>query len=245
MTRNLLLSGGVGHEFRPAAASLVEMLTELGVESTVVEEPADAVAHLRAAADGREPAVALFTVHALHWRMESPRYAHLRDQMARSLSADDVGAIDGFVRGGGGMLALHTAVICFDADPTWRELCGAAWDWSASSHPPPGRIDVELTGAGVRHPVTAGVEGFWVEDELYGSLDTVEGLVPLLTGRQGDVTGPVLWARELGGGRVVTDLLGHGVESLARPEHRRILRSAATWALGDRVVSAREGGPEP
>ena len=37
---------------------------------------------------------------------------------------------------------------------------------------------------------------------------------------------PLLWARAVGAGRVVTDLLGHGVESVTHPAHRTILQRA-------------------
>jgi type 1 glutamine amidotransferase len=122
--------------------------------------------------------------------------------------------------------------VCFDADPVWRELCGAAWDWAASSHPPLGPVTVAVTAEGRGHPITAGVEGFEVVDEVYAFLDQVEGIVPLLTASQGDGDHPVLWARTVGLGRVVTDLLGHGPTSIGHPAHRAMLGRAAAWTLG-------------
>jgi type 1 glutamine amidotransferase len=239
MTRHLVLSGGPNHEFAAVAAELTALLAERGFESVVVDEPSDAVARLRSARAGREPSISLLTVHALHWRMDVPRYAHLRGRMARSLTADDAAELDAFVRRGGGLLALHTAVICFDADPAWRELCGAAWDWSTSSHPPLGPVAVALTAAGREHPVTAGHGDFVVTDECYEALDTVQGLEPLLVGRTAASSWPLLWAREVGAGRVVTDLLGHGPESLRHPIHRSILSRAAAWAAAALPAATR------
>jgi type 1 glutamine amidotransferase len=158
------------------------------------------------------------------------------------LPAEDLAAVDAFVRSGGGMLALHTAVICFDGAPVWTELCGAAWNWQASSHPPVGPVEVRVTHAGRTHPVTAGDSDFVVDDELYRDLDLVDGLVPLLEGTRAGATHPVLWAREVGAGRVVTDLLGHGPGSIAHPVHRAVLGRAAAWIAGAGPGSPSEGG---
>jgi len=240
MTRNLVLRGGPGHHFGATTAALVELGRELGVESTVVDDPTLAVRSLRASLDGEGERVDVLTVNALRWRMDQPRYASEREAFAHRLGPDEAATLAEHVRRGGALLALHTAVICFDAHPTWRELCGAAWDWQRSSHPPEGPCAIRVTDAGRRHPVTAGLEDFVIEDEVYGDLDEVDGLVPLLTGAHGGRAHPVVWARDVGAGRVVTDLLGHGPASFAHPEHRRVLMGALTWATaGDRGAAAR------
>lgn len=230
MIRNLLLSGGPAHDFGAASEALAHLLDAEGIRTDVVDDPGVALARLRASLAGRSEPLALLTVHALRWGMELPRYAELRAEHAYHLDAEDAALIDRFVRGGGGLLALHTAVVCFDGHPVWRDLCGAAWDWAASSHPPLGRADVHVTAAGRGHPITAGVDDFVVEDEVYGFLDETDGLVPLLTGAHGGREHPLLWAREVGDGRVVTDLLGHGTSSFEHPSHQLVLRRAAAWA---------------
>jgi type 1 glutamine amidotransferase len=226
-TRNLLLAGGPGHDFDGLAAGLARLLGEVGVETTVLTEPDELFAAIR-----RSPPD-LVTVLALRWSMAQPAYADLAPSFAYRLADDDAVLLDGFVRGGGGLLALHTAVICFDAHPAWRELCGAAWDWSRSAHPPAGPAKVRVSPLGRAHCVTAGIDDFVVDDEAYGLLDEVEGLRPLLTSDHGGRSHPLLWARQVGGGRVVTDLLGHAPGSLEHPAHRTILGRAARWAAGE------------
>ena len=92
------------------------------------------------------------------------------------------------------MLALHTAVICFDAHPLWRELCGASWDWATSAHPPYGPALVRVTGPGRDHVLTTGFDDFALDDEVYGFLDEVDDLAPLLTSAHGGRDHPLLWA---------------------------------------------------
>jgi hypothetical protein len=242
MTRNLLLSGGPVHDFDATSEALAGLLEDHDVHTTVVHDPGAAAALLRGMVHGGEEPYDLLTVNALRWRMEAPRHADLRAEHAYRLTDADAAAFEEFVRGGGGLLALHAAVICFDAHPAWRELCGASWDWAASSHPACGPTLVTLTAAGRDHPLTAGLDDFVIDDEVYGFLDEAEGLVPLLTGEHGGRHHPLLWARATGAGRVVTDLLGHGVASIEHPDHRTILVRAAAWAARDRALPRPRGG---
>lgn len=241
MNSAVLLTGGPTHPFAETAPLLVDLLCTAGFATTVVTEPADAVAALRqpggdvgggnVEGDGAEgDAVDLLVVHALRWRMTQDRYADQRAEHAVALTADDLAVLDRHVRGGGGLLALHTAVICFDADPTWHALCGASWQWDRSTHPPLGSVDVDVTEAGTTHELTRGIGAFTIEDEAYGFLDELDGLEPLLVADHGGRTHPLLWARAVGAGRVVTDLLGHGPASLRHPAHRAVLQRAITWA---------------
>lgn len=231
MTANVVLSGGPTHQFAVTTAALTELLAGQGVTSTVVSEPTEVVAILRAAEAGVTAPVDLVTVNALRWRMDQERYAGQRDAYAVTLAPADLEVVDRYVRRGGALLALHTAVICFDADPLWHHLCGASWRWDVSSHPPYGTARVDVTLAGRHHPVTRGEEGFVIDDEVYGFLDEVDGLEPLLVSAHGGRTHPVLWARSVGAGRVVTDLLGHDPASFAHPVHRRLLARAARWLV--------------
>lgn len=232
MTRGLLLSGGPTHDFDATSGAVVDLLGEEGIATTVLTDPADAVDELRRAGDGSAAPVALLAVNALRWGMAQERYAPFRAEHAFHLADGDAAVLDDFVRSGGGLLALHTAVICFDAHPVWRELCGAAWDWASSTHPPYGPSAVHVSERGRAHPLTAGLDDFAVDDEVYGFLDEVDGLEPLLTGHHGGRDHPLLWARTVGEGRVVTDLLGHGPGSFEHPAHREVLRRAARWAIG-------------
>ncbi len=225
MATNLVISGGPLHDFAASTAALVDTLSEVGVRSTVVDDPR---AGLRELAE-RPDVWDMVTVNALAWRAGGERHAHLRDDWAFTLRDEESLAIDRYVRGGGGLLACHAAVICFDGDPRWAACLGATWDWDRSMHPPLGPVDVVPTGVGAVHPLTAGMAGFTTVDEVYGFLDVAPDLQPLLVSAHGGSEHPVLWARSVGAGRVVTDLLGHDVAAMAHPSHCEVLRRAAHW----------------
>lgn len=237
LRRNLLLSGGPGsHDFAALAAEVDRTLARDGIVTEVVHEPAAVAARLT------DPSTSfdLLTVLALRWTMGQERYAHDRDRWAHSPTEATRAAITDHVAAGGGLLALHTACVCFDDWPGWGDLLGAAWEWGRSSHEPIGEAVVEL--AGRSHPITHGLAPFTLTDEVYEDLATRDGLEPLLTSRRRGRDQPVLWARAHGRGRVVVDALGHDVTSLRHPAHGEVLRRSARWAMGqpDDAVGEQE-----
>lgn len=169
----------------------------------------------------------LLVVNALRWRMQADRYAHLRDDWAFELSAQGRDAIERHVAAGRGVLAVHTAAICFDDWSRWSAIVGAGWNWERSSHPPVGVAAIAVdTGA---HPIVHGVDDFTITDEIYGFMDVQPDVRALATSPHGGAEHPLLWAREVAGARVVYDALGHDERSYAHDTHRTILRRAGAW----------------
>lgn len=170
----------------------------------------------------------LLTVNALRWRMLDERYAADRPRWGFRLSDAGRAALLGYLGGGGSLLAVHTAAICFDDWPEWGDIVGAAWVWGASAHPPPGPVAVRLGGS---HPIVAGLDDFTVVDEVYGFMAVRPDVVPLAGAAHGGAEHPLLWARRFGPARVVYDALGHDAASLSHPVHRTILQRAARWLV--------------
>jgi type 1 glutamine amidotransferase len=225
MIRNLILTGGIGHPFEQAAPALEAILASEGIESEI---SFDIEAGMRSLATTRYDIV---TVYALRWRMlGSEKYAPHRARWAFSPSQEARAALRGHLARGGGLLALHTAVICFDDWDEWGDILGARWAWGQSSHPPRGGLKTRITGAGSL--LTKGLGGFSLaNDEVYGGLEWRGKVQPLMTAQaDGHATeAPVLWTRTHGPAHVAVDLLGHDSNSLEQPVHRTILTRAAQW----------------
>jgi len=134
--RNLILTGGIYHDFADSTPTLERVLAEVGVVS---ESTTDIGAGLERLAQGGHE---LLTVCALRWSMTQPKFADQREAWALSLSAPQRQAILDHVAAGRGLLVLHTGAICFDDWPQWRELVGAGWTWGHSHHPPHGPVSV-------------------------------------------------------------------------------------------------------
>jgi type 1 glutamine amidotransferase len=226
MTRNVILSGGHTHSFATSAPALAGLLAEHGIDSVVEMDPEAAIANV---AKSRP---ALLTVYALRWTMQQGgKYAPHRERWGFSLSSHARTEVEAHLARGGGILALHTAIICFDDWAGWKDIVGGRWEWGRSSHPPYGPVDARPDAPD--HPLLAGVPAFSLNDEAYGNLDLDPGVRPLMSVRAavGDWQ-PALWTHLSGNGRVVVDTLGHDAGAFAHPAHRRIVARAALWASG-------------
>lgn len=222
--KNVLLSGGIYHPFDETSEALAALYRELGVDSVVTEDVGEAVSELETAD--------LLTINALRWRMQNhEKYLPFRSRWAFELPERSAARVEEFVDSGGGLLALHTASICFDSWYDYRRLLGGVWDWNHSYHPEAGPVEVEVVGD---HPVVRGLSGFELTDEVYHHLAIGSDAQPLLRARVPDGEWQtVAWCHGWGDGRVVYNALGHGPESLACPGHRELLRRSMLWIMGE------------
>lgn len=223
MSRQVLWHGGAGgHDAESLAQALGSVAADEGLTTTTVTGPDG----LRRAV-GMAGAGDVVTVHALHLRGTAPEAARLRTEPPSGPDPADLDLVVDWVHRGGSLLALHTAVVCFDGDDRWRRVCGGVWDWCTSWHPPVGSVQVRIEASD--HPVVDGIDGFELTDEAYASLDLLDDVRPLASTEVDGVDQPLVWARSVGDGRVVTDLLGHDAASVDAPAHRRLLRQALRW----------------
>lgn len=221
MTRALILSGGIFHDFAATSTWLAERLAGLGAHSEVCEDLEGGL--------GRIAEFDLLVVNALRWRMHGEKYDPYRAEHEYSPTVQARRAIVSHLALGRGLLAMHTAVICFDDWPEWGDLLGARWEWGRSFHPALGAVRVDV--AWPENPLVAGIQPFAVEDEVYGFLDQRAHLLPLLTSAHGGQDHPLAWVRNGPGGRVAVDLLGHSVDSLRAPEHALLVERLMRWVL--------------
>jgi type 1 glutamine amidotransferase len=228
--RNLIVTGGMYHPFEDSAPALRDVLADVGIGSVVTDDMAQAWTLLASGAFD------LLTVYALRWTMPQDKFAQDRVRWAHQVPTAARQALQQHLQAGKGVLALHTAAICFDDWPQWREAVGAGWIWGDSHHPPLGPVQVRPTGRA--HPIVDGLDGFSLVDEAYTRMDLLPDLQPLMEVRADTQSShsPCLWARAVGGGRVVYNALGHDRASLMHPVHQTILQRSALWA-GLGVVS--------
>ncbi len=240
MTRALIVSGGPTHDFPATSACLADLLAAHGLTAEIHTDVEAAFAAL--------PGAALLVVNALRWTMTAPgtpdRYRQHAAAEGISPSPQARAAFAAHLAAGGGLLAMHTAVICFDDWPEWHQALGARWVWGQSNHPPLGP-DVHVHVA-PGHPLTQDVPDFTLVDEVYSDLDLHPAITPLLSAIPPDHPAPLeapapaeasaarpaqplLWARRHAGGRVVYDALGHHPPSYRVPAHREILTRAIRW----------------
>ena len=163
---------------------------------------------------------------------------------------EQVGALLAAVEGGTGLLGIHGATATFWNSPAYLRALGSRF----VRHDPYKLFRVDIDDP--THPITAGVESFEVEDELYelggdfaGFDKLAEGLAagrpnselrqfgegPLppdtrvLASAEGH---PLLYVRHHGKGRVHYNALGHDMKALAHPSFRQLVRQGLAWVAG-------------
>ncbi len=127
--QNLILVGGIFHDFHATAEALATVLAPMGIESRI---EADLDAGIASLADNP---VDLLTINALRWEMIGEKYDPYRETEAYSPPIKTRMAIEAHLHAGGALLGLHTASICFSDWPEWGSLLGGRWVWGTSWHP--------------------------------------------------------------------------------------------------------------
>lgn len=144
-------------------------------------------------------------------------------------------AFEGWVRGGGGFVGVHSAANTEYGWPFYGELVGAYF----TDHPDVQPATVRVEDAG--HPATAHLPARWDRvDEWYNFRASVRGAARVLTSldegsyRGGTMGGdhPHSWCRALGAGRSFYTAAGHTIGSYAEPALRAHLAGAIAWAAG-------------
>ena len=224
---NLLITGGINHDFDDAAQALKDVLSQSNITSIIVNDIDEAFQLLS------EQSFELVTMFTLRWRMlDDDKYIPFRAQWAYEISAQDQLALTRHVEQGGGLLGLHTASICFDTWHDWPALLGARWKWGSTFHPAPAPFTV--TNINAHHPTTRSLADFIVVDEIYHNIEAAPHAEPLFAARseQDNSMQTLAWASEYGQGRVVYDALCHDRASIEAAGHATFLQQAARWASG-------------
>lgn len=127
-----------------------------------------------------------------------------------------------FVRGGKGLLVIHSGTAGYRELPVLRGLMGGTF----LQHPPQCPVTVEPKEG---KPLTAGSAPFTLQDEHYQMALDDAGADVFLTTTSEHGTQPGGWTRREGDGRVCVLTPGHNVEVWLHPAFQTLLRNALHW----------------
>ncbi|MSU20209.1 MAG: hypothetical protein EXS30_02295 [Pedosphaera sp.] len=151
-----------------------------------------------------------------------------------------------YLQNGGGLAVIHFANGAFtdtvpNKESDWLEyrtrIVRRIWDHrpGRSGHDSYGPFRVEV--AGIRHPITDGLQPFEAVDELYYKQAGELSIEPLAYAFSKDTKQqePMAWAYDYGQGRVFQTVLGHADESVRKAA--AIIRRGSVWAAGRQQIS--------
>ena len=141
-----------------------------------------------------------------------------------------------YVENGGGVVALHFACSSFQDWKEYRELLGRVWVKGVGGHGPYGEFTVNVKDA--EHPVTKGLENIKTEDELYAKLSGDAEIQVLATADSewSGKTEPIVFVKSYGKGRVLQNVLGHGIDAKQNENYQRLLKRSVEWAATGKVT---------
>jgi type 1 glutamine amidotransferase len=150
----------------------------------------------------------------------------------KTISAEALDRLDGYIRQGGGCLAIHSASASFKMEPRYFEILGGRF----SRHGPVGAFAVQPVDPGGIFSQTG---PFTLRDEAYlhdfGSAAPHQNTVHFAAEINGQRE-PLVWTRQHGAGRVCTIAAGHTAASLRHPTIQKILIEGLQWAAGCNVT---------
>jgi type 1 glutamine amidotransferase len=144
-------------------------------------------------------------------------------------------AIKDFVTSGNGFYALHNSSHISLSSKNYREVMGGAY----ISHPPLRPFQVRASQN--KHPITAGMSSFMVNDEQHYvtydqdpkhiilEAENIDGLKFEDLGTR-SISG---WAYDFGKGRVVFTAVGHTIHAMWNPQYIEIQKRSVRWLLKD------------
>ncbi len=199
--RVLVISDGIVHPSIPARRNFRQFLTGMdGFECAF----SSSIETLRSLSDGSFDALAVY----LH---------------RRTISDDALGALEDFVRGGGGFLAIHSASASFKTKSRWFDVVGGRFIGHGKIEP--------FALRRVKEGIFTGIKDFTVHDELYlHDYDRTNSIHFVTDTDRGSE--PQVWTRSYGKGRVCYYAPGHCTPTMKHPGTVDVLARGLRWVCG-------------
>lgn len=198
--KTLVFAGGTIHDFKAVGGAVRAALeAEGGFEVTYVEEDLDVLTRL-------EP----YDLLVFHYTM------------GEITDAQKSGLLN-WVASGKGYAGVHSAADSFRGSPDYRSFVGGHF----VTHPKYRQYQVSIADSA--HPITEGLDEFFVNDEQY-ILDYDPRVHVLATALWKGAAMPVVWTKSWGEGRVFYLALGHDGPACEHEMFKAFLVRGARWA---------------
>lgn len=187
------------------------------------------------------PLVGRMTLHRLLRRLEGFSFSHVRslEKMPEDLSGfaalvlhfhhkeispAALAKLDGFVRNGGGVLAIHAATASFRKTLPYFKILGGSF----TGH---GKVEPFLVRNVGKGGVFDGIPDFTLTDELYLH-DLQPGIEAHFVAKHDGSDVPMVWIYRYGGGMVCYACPGHTSGTMKNPAYQEVLLRGLSYVAG-------------
>ena len=218
----LILSGRNNHEWQQTTPFLEKMFSQTGFFNTEITNQPDTLKF----ADFEKFDVVLSNWNS--WPENDLRWP-----------AETENALLQFIKNGGGFVTFHSSTSAFYKWPGFQEISTAAWIMDTTNHGKPSETHVEINNN--KHPVTQGMKGFEIFDELWISASknnkfevlgnaTNEELI-----KNGKEKQSAIMVAEYGKGRIFHTILGHDIKAMENQGFQILMLRGTEWAATGKV----------
>jgi len=139
---------------------------------------------------------------------------------------------------GKGMVVWHHAYCSYQDWSEYQTIIGGRYheepwtDRDGVEHPASNyeyNVRLHVKVADINHPVTKGIEDFYILDEVYGRGVVNPDVHILLTTDDPKSTPSVAWTNSYGNSKIVTILLGHDNQAWTNPDFKKLITQAIMW----------------
>jgi len=138
---------------------------------------------------------------------------------------------------GASMIFLHHSLVSYQNWPEFIKIVGGQYhthpvvvngDTLKANYEHDVNIPVKVENK--KHPVTKGISDFEIVDEVYGDVEILQGVKPLLSTSHPKSMHYLAWINHYGNSDVICIQLGHGPSGYSNPNFRKLLQQAIEWS---------------
>jgi hypothetical protein len=147
---------------------------------------------------------------------------------------------------GGSMIFLHHSLVSYQNWPEFIKIVGGQYhtdpvvvkgDTLNASYEHGVNIPVKVENS--RNPVTRGISDFEIVDEVYGGVEILPKVKPLLSTTHPKSMRYLAWINHYENSDVIYIQLGHGPSAYSNPNFRKLIRQAIEWSSGQAKSKGR------
>jgi type 1 glutamine amidotransferase len=91
-------------------------------------------------------------------------------------------------------------------------------------------VNIPVKVENKKHPVTRGISDFEIVDEVYGGVEILPQVKPLLSTTHPKSMRYLAWINHYGNSDVIYIQLGHGPSGYSNPNFRKLIQQAIEWS---------------
>jgi uncharacterized protein len=157
--------------------------------------------------------------------------------MYDSISPVQQQAYSNLLKKGTSMIFLHHALVSYQNWPEFIKIVGGQYhthpvmvngDSLKASYEHDVNIPVKVESK--KHPVTRGIADFEILDEVYGGVEILPQVKPLLSTTHPKSMRYLAWINHYGNSDVIYIQLGHGPSGYSNPNFRKLVQQAIEWS---------------